>query len=185
MKTGYSVGDCMTLHPITVDKAASILDCARLMSEKHVGSIIVVDNGKVAGILTEQDLVRKGLALGMNPLKTRVQDLMVTTEEMVSITPDKDIYDALKVMRDFNIRHLPVLEAGGKLMGFLTIKDVLKIQPQLFELIVEKYEIREPGRKPHVNSEAESVCDECQVGNDDLIDVEGSMLCPACRQEEE
>jgi CBS domain-containing protein len=184
MNTGFVVSDCMTLHPITVGKDTSAADCAKLMADKHVGSILVTEGRKVIGILTEQDLVRKGLAKGINPVLTKVSELMIPEKNMVTVSPGKDIYDALKLMRDFNIRHLPVIEEG-RFMGFLTIKDILKIQPQLFELIVEKYEIRESSRKPLAYQEFEGVCDECKTPAEDLIDVEGSLLCPACRQEEE
>ncbi|MBW2970751.1 CBS domain-containing protein [Candidatus Woesearchaeota archaeon] len=57
------------------------------------------------------------------------------------------MYDSLVLMRDYNIRHLPVVHKK-ELVGYLTIKDILKIEPQLFELIVEKFELREEHRKP-------------------------------------
>jgi CBS domain-containing protein len=179
MKTGYKVGDCMTMHPITVNKTTTLKECADIMADKHVGSLLVEEKGKVVGIVTEQDLVRKGMAKLLDPSKAFVDKVMET--ELMTISPDKDLYDALKLMSDYNIRHLPVIEKG-KFVGFLTIKDVLKIQPQLFELIVEKFELREEARKPILAGEDDGVCEICGNYSSNLEDVEGQSVCPQCKE---
>jgi CBS domain-containing protein len=179
MKTGYKVGDCMTMHPVTVKKSTSLKECADLMADKHVGSLLVEEKGKIVGIVTEQDMVRKAMAKLLEPAKTPVEQIMET--DLFTISPDKDLYDALKLMSESNIRHLPVIDKG-KFVGFLTIKDILKIQPQLFELIVEKFELREEGRKPVFAGESEGVCDICGNFSSDLQDVEGQSLCPQCKE---
>lgn len=145
MKTGYKVIDAMTTKPVSIDQATSLLDCARTMDENHVGAVVVKDDNTSLGIITEQDIVRKVVAKGINPLVEKAKDYM--EKNLVTISPDKDIYDALISMRDNNIRHLPVVE-DNKMVGLLTIKDILKIEPQLFELIVEKFELKEEARKP-------------------------------------
>jgi signal-transduction protein with cAMP-binding, CBS, and nucleotidyltransferase domain len=181
METGYKVADCMTIKPITVSKDTSLVDCSKMMRDKHVGSLLVVEKGKLIGLITEQDMVRKAMAELLDPEKTVIEKVMVT--ELITITPDKDIYDALKMMRDYNIRHLPVMDRG-QMVGFLTMKDILKIQPQLFDLIVEKIELREESRKP-ISAEEEGVCDGCGNYAADLEEVDGSMLCSACRNLED
>ena len=62
MKTGYKVGDAMTTKPVTVSQETTLQECANLMLEHHVGSLLVRDNGSILGIITEQDMVRKGMA---------------------------------------------------------------------------------------------------------------------------
>jgi len=182
MKTGYKVGDCMTIHPVTVKKETTLKECADLMKDKHVGSLLVDEKGKVVGIVTEQDMVRKGMAALLDPAKTPVEKIMET--ELMTISPDKDLFEALKQMRDYNIRHLPVLDKG-KFVGFLTIKDILKIQPQLFEIIAEKFELREEARKPVFGSEEdEGTCDGCGNYSADLEEIDGQKLCPTCRENE-
>jgi hypothetical protein len=84
-------------------------------------------------------------------------------------------------MSDYNIRHLPVIEKG-KFVGFLTIKDVLKIQPQLFELIVEKFELREEARKPVLAGDDDGVCEICGNYCSDLEDVDGQRVCRQCKE---
>jgi CBS domain-containing protein len=182
MKTGYKVGDCMTIHPITVSKDIKLFEAAKLMNEKHVGSLIVVEKGRLIGLLTEQDLVRKGMAELKDPAETKIQDIMI--KEIMTITPGEDIYDALKTMRDYNIRQLPVVERGN-LVGFLTLKDILKIQPQLFDLIVEKFELREERRKPVFGYYEDGVCEECNQFSQELSEVDGRMLCANCKKDEE
>lgn len=181
METGYKVADCMTIQPITISKDLLLVDCAKLMRDKHVGSLIVIEKGKLLGLVTEQDIVRKAVAELFDRDKAKAGDVMIT--DLVTITPDKDIYDALKMMRDYNIRHLPVMDRG-QMVGFLTIKDILKIQPQLYDLIVEKIELRESSRKPGFVSEEDGVCDGCGIFTSDLELVDGSMLCTACRNRE-
>ena len=181
MKTGYKVGDCMTMHPITVQKETTLKQCADIMADKHVGSLLVEDKGKIAGIVTEQDMVRKGIAKLLDPAKTPISEVM--EQELQTIGPEKDIYEAMKLMRDYNIRHLPVLDQG-KFVGFLTIKDVLKIQPQLFELIVEKFELREETRKPILGSDEDEICEGCGIYSSDLEEIDGQKLCPTCRENE-
>ena len=137
--------DAMTRKPVVVKPDTTILECSNLMKDKHVGSLMVIQGEELKGILTEQDIVRKVVAKKIDSEKTKVKDIMVT--EIISVNPESDIYEALVVMRDNNVRHLPVIYKG-KMTGYLTIKDILKIEPQLFELIVEKFELREEDRKP-------------------------------------
>ena len=183
MKTGYQVGDAMTKKPVNVGSSATIEECAQIMRKEHVGALLVKDNNELRGILSEQDIVRKLVAEGRDLKKTTVGEAMVT--KLATITPDKDIYDALAMMRNMNIRHLPVMD-GKKMVGLLTMKDVLKIEPQLFDILVEKFEIREMASKPAFGSKAaEGICQTCGKYSGELSEVDGAMVCPDCREEQE
>ena len=131
------------------------------------------------GILTEQDFVRKAIAPGLNVSATPVRAIMANT--LKTISPEQDIFEALILMRDYNIRHLPVLD-GKQFVGLLTAKDVLKIQPQLFELLVDTIELREAERKP-INRviPGEGICEECGEYTEALRDVKGTLVCPNCQ----
>ena len=95
-----------------------------------------------------------------------------------------DIYDALVKMRDNNIRHLPVVE-NNEMVWLLTIKDILKIEPQLFELIVEKFELREESRKP-INRiiPTEGICQECGEYSEKVNEIKGTILCENCSKQQ-
>ena len=182
MKTGYKVYDCMTTKPVSVSSDASLQQCAKVMAKNHVGALVIRDNHKSIGLITEQDIVRKVIGKGINPVKKKVKEFMET--KLKTISSNDDIYDALIKMRDYNIRHLPVVD-NGKMVGLLTLKDILKIEPSLFDLLVEKFELREETRKP-INRiiEREAICQGCGAYSEDTTKVKGSLLCERCAKEQ-
>ncbi|MFT7615821.1 MAG: CBS domain-containing protein [Candidatus Woesearchaeota archaeon] len=145
MQTGIRVIDAMTKMPITVSADSTIEECAKRMDRDGVGSLLVMDGSKLAGILTERDLTRRVLAKALPPLTTTARDIMTT--DIVYVQPDMDIFDAVMRMNDFDVRHTPVLH-NGEFVGFLTHKDILKIQPDLFDIFVNKFSLREEDDKP-------------------------------------
>jgi len=179
MKTGFLVGDAMTKRPITIQSSLTVEECARIMADRHVGSLVVVDSGKASGIVTEQDFVRKVMARGKDAKKVHVADVMIS--DMLTIAPDVDIYDALVLMRDNNIRHLPVVH-DGEMVGFLTLKDVLKVEPQLFEIMVDRFELREEGNKPvHSLSPHIGECEACGDFSKNLKRDGNALVCEHCQ----
>jgi len=181
MKTGYKVCDTMTHEPIVVTPSTTLQECANTMAKHHVGALIVKDKDKLVGILTEQDIVRKAVIKGVDPKKVTAGDIM--EKNVRTISPDKDIFDALIIMRDLNIRHLPVSD-DGKMVGLLTLKDILKIEPQLFDLLIEKFELREEARKPiHHVKEHEGICQICGNYSEELIEKDNTLMCQSCWRE--
>ena len=144
MKTGVRVSDAMTYDPIVVSPEIYLEEAAKLMKKKDIGSLVILEEDKLKGIITEWDIVRKAVAVGKKPKDTKAKDIMEA--KLVKISPDSDIYDALLKMRNNDIRHLPVVRKN-KLLGFLTLKDILKIQPELFDILVEKWEMRGNGER--------------------------------------
>jgi len=179
MKTGISVLDAMTTKPVMLEAKDSLKKCADAMTANRVGAILIRKGHHVEGIITERDIVRKCLSKGINPLTKKISDFM--TKKIITIDPKKDIYDALIVMRENNIRHLPVIE-GTKIVGLLTLKDILKIEPQLFDLIVDKFELREEEKKPIKSQGKEDICQECGELVENVKEVDGVLLCRKCRK---
>ncbi|MBW2986569.1 CBS domain-containing protein [Candidatus Woesearchaeota archaeon] len=180
MKTGYKVGDAMTQNPIKIKSDASLKKCADLMAKKHIGSVLVESKGKIVGVLSEQDIVRKAVAKGTAG-KKKVRDVMET--DLITITPDKDIFEAIRVMRNYNIRHLPVMNQD-EFLGLITMKDILKIEPDLFDLLIEKFEIREAKKKPAFNlPDKEGACEICGEYAEELSPVDGVQVCADCEAE--
>jgi len=145
VSTGYTVADAMTQEPVTISSNKTLREASKAMASEHVGALLVKEEDKIIGILTEQDIVRKGVATTGNTALKKVKEIMETN--LTTTTPDEDIFEALRIMRDYNIRHLPVMH-GGKFVGLVTLKDILKIEPDLYEIMVEKIELREAERKP-------------------------------------
>jgi len=142
MKTGIKVIDAMTKKPISVTPNEIITNCTKLMLDRHVGSLLVKENEKLLGVLTERDLVRM-ISLGIDPKSTKVKQIM--TRKIVTITPERDIYDAIVLMNKENVRRLPVI-TNDKIIGLLTLRDILTIQPTLFDLILEMVSIKKGAR---------------------------------------
>ncbi|MGV8140903.1 MAG: cyclic nucleotide-binding/CBS domain-containing protein [Candidatus Woesearchaeota archaeon] len=143
MQTGYKVMDIMTNKPVTASRDITLKDAAALLDKENVNSVLIIENEQPVGIVTDEDIVRKCVAKGLDSRKLKLKDIACT--DLITIKPERDIYDALSLMREHNIRQLPVVDK--KLVGFLTLKDVLKIQPDLIDLWIENYEIREESRK--------------------------------------
>ncbi len=154
MKTGFLVCDAMTQRPISVEYNITIAKCAEIMAESHVSTLIVKKSNQFVGLLTEKDIVRKVVAEEKDPSRILASEIAET--DFPTIAPEKDIYDAIILMRDKNIRHLPVMSKKA-LVGFLTGKDILKLQPQLFEFLADKIELREWERKINLLKEEQAL----------------------------
>lgn len=115
--------DIMTTPPVTIGPDASIKDVARKMRTERVGSVLVVDEeGKLRGIITERDLVF-ACSEGWNPEVKQAWEIM--TEDPITVKPDEDIVTIIKKMRDANIRHIPVVDDNGKPLGMISARDIL------------------------------------------------------------
>ena len=138
VKTGITVMDAMSKNPVYISPNDNILESTKLMLEKHIGSLLVKEKESLLGILTERDLVRM-VSLGIDPKTTKVRQIMTT--KIITITPEKDIYDAIVLMNKENLRRLPVT-VNGRVIGLITLRDILTLQPTLFDLILDMVDIR-------------------------------------------
>jgi len=108
----------------TIQSEESILVSARLMKERRIGSLLVVEAGEIVGIVTESDLVRKGLAGNVEAANTRVGGLM--SHPVISIDINRTIRDASELMAEKAVRHLAVIE-HHKIVGVLSVRDLVKM----------------------------------------------------------
>lgn len=108
----------------TIHSEASLLAAAQLMGEKRIGSLLTIEAGEIVGIVTERDLVRKGLASNRDAGSTHVGAVM--SSPLLSIDINRTIRDASKVMAEQGVRHLTVTE-NGKIVGVLSIRDLVKM----------------------------------------------------------
>jgi len=108
----------------TIRSEETILAAARLMTEKRIGSLLVVEAGEIVGIVTESDLVQKGLASNLDPVSVRVGGLM--SHPLISIDINRTIRDASELMAERRVRHLAVME-HHKIVGVLSVRDLVKM----------------------------------------------------------
>ncbi len=178
IKTGYRVCDVMARKPIAISPDSTVKDAAVLMKNQDVGSLVVRENEKLLGYITEQDIVHKVVAKGLDANKKKVKEIV--TPDAQTIGPNADIYEALKLMAKFGVRQLPVVDKG-KLVGLLTQNTILKIQPQLFELVAEKIELKEEHRKAIFGEDAiEGTCDLCGMYSEKIKQIDGQFVCERC-----
>ena len=146
MNTRYKVYDLMTRKPATIQEKETIDKAAKKMSESKVGSLIVLKETQLSGLVTEKDIVIKIVATNAKPEDFVVKQIMTPLKELLTIEPQEDVYSAMILMKDNNVRRLPVLEKG-ELQGIITMKDILKIEPDLFDHISDTLILKEEDRK--------------------------------------
>lgn len=100
----------------------SVMQVARAMVERNIGAVPVLREGKLAGVFSERDLMRRIVVEGRNPQTTKVGDVM--TPQPLSVSRNDDLEHCLRLMREHGFRHLPVCE-GGQLLGFVSLRDML------------------------------------------------------------
>lgn len=116
-----TVNEVMTHDPRTVAPDSSVADVARAMRDGDVGAVLVADSGRVRGIVTDRDIVVRAIADGRDPGSTQVGDLC--TEDPVTVTPDQNVQDVVAIMRDRDIRRVPVVQ-DGRPVGIVSIGDL-------------------------------------------------------------
>jgi len=121
----------------TIAPAASVYDALKLMADKSVGALLVMEGERIVGIITERDYARKVILMSRSSKETPVRDIM--TADVMYVRPDQTNEDCMVLMTENRLRHLPVVE-GGRLVGLLSIGDLVKdiISEQKF--IIEQLE---------------------------------------------
>lgn len=116
------VENVMTANPRSVDPETDVGEAARILRDENVGSLPVVRDGRVTGIVTDRDLAIRVLAEGRDPGSTRVAD--VVSGEPVTVRADQDLDEALRLMAHHQLRRLIVVEDSDRLVGILAQADV-------------------------------------------------------------
>ena len=125
-----------TLYAIAPD--ASVYDAVQLMAAKNIGALLVTEDEKIVGIISERDYARKIVLLGRSSKETVARDIMTTP--VMYVRPDQTNEECMALMTDNRLRHLPVIDDAGKLIGIVSIGDLVKdiISEQKF--IIEQLE---------------------------------------------
>lgn len=175
------IGDIMRKAVITAKKNDTIDKIAKIMAKAEIGGLVVIDQGKVVGILTEKDIVKNVLAKDKNAKKVKVKDIM--KHPVRTVLPETDIEKAIEIMRDLNIERLPVVK-GGKLIGLVTVRDITRVEPALLEMTRQKEaSYFEPLPKEGYRLSITGECEVCGNYSEYLKDVGGKLICEDCREE--
>lgn len=114
-------------HLLTIASDASVLDMVKQMVDANVGSLLVTVNGRIEGIVTERDYLRRVTLEGRTDRETPVSEIM--TSPLIVVTPDTPVEECMAIMTDRRIRHMPVVD-DGEVVGMLSIGDLVKFRTQ-------------------------------------------------------
>ena len=122
---------------VSVAPNATVLEALKVMAEKEIGAVVVLEDGHLVGIFSERDYARKVVLQGKASKDTPVREIM--TDKVVCVRPEQSIDDCMGLMTDKRIRHLPVLE-HKKVIGVISIGDVVKEMLSEKEFVIKQLE---------------------------------------------
>jgi CBS domain-containing protein len=121
---GKSVKEVMTSNPATVEPSSTLVDVARTMKSEDAGIVPIVEGGRLIGTVTDRDIAIRAIAEGKDPQSTTVREIAST--DLVTIDPQQDLDEALRLMARHQVRRLPVVEEDGRLVGIVAQADVAR-----------------------------------------------------------
>jgi len=118
----WSIQDLMTPDLKALEATASVRAAAELMRESDIGDVVVLENNRLCGIVTDRDIVVRVLADGSDPAMVTVGE--ICSRELTTVPPTASIDDAVRLIRQKAIRRLPVVEDNGEILGIISIGDI-------------------------------------------------------------
>lgn len=178
MTTRVLVRDIMNSPVISASPQHTIKDIATKMKEERIGSIVIMENEKAAGIVTDWDIVSNAVVKDIKPSEVKASDIMQTLH---TIEGEEGVTEAARVLRQQNIKRLGVVYKN-RLVGIISASDVIAVTPDLVDVISEKAAVMrgEIGRSA---GNISGYCDECGEWSDLLQFNEGTFMCEECRGE--
>jgi CBS domain-containing protein len=174
MRARVPVIEIMAKEPVTASPDDTVERAASTMRTRDIGSLIVVENGRPVGIVTERDIVTKVVAANKVPSTVKVREIM--SSPVISVGPREEVVQAARLMSERKIRRLAVVD-NGKLIGVLTENDIVRIWPDLIEITREYARL---GLDEDVRG-IEGHCEACGIYSTNLVLDRRLLLCPECR----
>jgi CBS domain-containing protein len=119
-----SIRDLMTSNPCSIDTDKTVAYAAKMLRDEDVGLAPIVEGDRLVGMLTDRDIAIRVVAEAKDPQTTKVTD--VASRELVTIDPDQDLDEALRLMATHQVRRLPVVEEDGRLIGVIAQADIAR-----------------------------------------------------------
>lgn len=137
MKTARQLLDAKGADVVSVAPDTPVFDALRVMADRGIGAVLVMEAGRLIGIMSERDYARKVILQGRSSHETPVRFIM--TERVVYARPEQTVAECMALMTDKRIRHLPVID-GGRLLGVLSIGDLVKETISEQEFLIRQLE---------------------------------------------
>ena len=182
MEVQMSVKEIMTRNVATIDIKSDVQQLSKKMLDLDIGSVIITDKKFPVGIVTERDIVRKIVSRNLKANDISIKELMTTP--LITIPSTVDVTDAMHRMVKTQIRRLPVVE-NAKLVGIVTDIDLIAVSAEMGSIFSDLIKMH---REKIFSLEApvkidRGICEECGDNVDDLLLVNGKLLCESCREE--
>ena len=162
---GTKISEVMTTRPRAVEPQTSVREAARLMESEDVGSLpIVQDGARLVGVVTDRDIAVRVVGRGLDADETNVAD--IASRDVVTLTPDDDLDDALTLMARAQVRRLPVVVREDELVGIVSQADVARSDAKEKHVGEVVEAISRPPRGPRVAGETDSDYDSAQRSDD-------------------
>ena len=175
-ETQIPLREVMKTNPTMLGIEATVAKAAKTMCRDEVGSVIILEGNIPTGIVTEEDITCKVVSKDLKPSTVRVNEIMSTP--LITVSADKTAGDAAKMMVKHKVRRLPIVDEHHKVIGIVTVRDLLAVSNEENDLLMDLIEIN---REETVDP---GMCGRCSQMSDDLKRVDGVMLCPRCREED-
>jgi predicted transcriptional regulator len=174
MKLSILVGDVMTKNVKHVDINDTVEKAAQIMRDEKIGSVIVMGEKNVKGIVTTSDIVYKHVA---GKKGNYVRDVMST--DLVTTTPSATIEESARLMVKHNVEKILVFDKD-KFVGIITNNDIIRVEPAIIEIMLEKMKMGAWRLRGDIPVTA---CESCGNYSDNIEEVNGAYLCQECRME--
>ena len=116
---------CAQTNVLSVKPDATVQFVAELMKEKNIGCIVVTENHKPVGIVTDRDIALRGISLCGESENALIESIM--SRDILTIRKDAGIFDAIQEMKSAGVRRMPIVDAAGRLVGLLTVDDLIRL----------------------------------------------------------
>jgi signal-transduction protein with cAMP-binding, CBS, and nucleotidyltransferase domain len=175
-ETRVPLTEIMQNEPTTIGIEANVASAAKAMCRDEVGSCIVLQNNLPIGIVTEEDINCKVVAKDKRPGTVLVSEIMSTP--LITVSAGKTVGDAAHMMVRHKVRRLPVVNDQKKVIGIITVRDLLTVSTEMNDLMADLIEIN------RVDESFIGTCNRCGKMSDELKRIDNVMLCSSCREEE-
>jgi len=180
--TNVLVANVMTREPVIIKPETDLLECAKKMVKKRVGSLLIVDKKRLVGFISEKDILWALIKKSKEDL-SKIRAIDISPRKIATIKPTTTVQQAIEKMKKFKFERFPVIY-NGKLVGIVTVKDILNFHPEFYPELEEFAKIREESEKLKRIKKAKKrktgICEEC--GKFEILQIiDGSLICENCK----
>ena len=182
--TRLLVSDAMTQNPVCAKDNINLLNAAKKMIRRRVGSLILLNKKDIVGIITQRDILWALVKKSKKDL-SKIKAIDISPKRVATIRPTASLKEVIEKMNKFKFERLPVAQKG-KIIGMITVKDILNFHPEVYPELEEFSKIREEARKIRRQKKAkekgfvQGICEECGE-RDYLYRVNGMLICESCK----